>query len=59
LLDDVKIENVRQWETQFHDFMRTAHPEILDAITTDKRLTDETIEALKNAIAEYKRTVTF
>jgi F-type H+/Na+-transporting ATPase subunit alpha len=58
LLDDVKIENVRQWETQFHDFMRTAHPEILETINTDRRLTDETIEALKNAIAEFKRTVT-
>ena len=37
--------------------MRTAHPEILDRITADKKLTDETIEALKNAIIEFKRTV--
>jgi F-type H+-transporting ATPase subunit alpha len=57
LLDDVKIESVREWETQFHDLMRTAHPEVLEAITRDKRLTDETTEALKNAIAEFKRTV--
>ena len=34
-----------------------AHPEILDRITADKKLTDETIEALKNAIIEFKRTV--
>jgi hypothetical protein len=39
--------------------MLHAHREILAGIKTDKRLTDETIEALKNAIAEYKRTVTF
>ena len=58
LLDDVKIESVRDWETQFHDFMRTARPEILESITTDKKLTDETTEALKNAITEFKRTVT-
>ena len=58
-LDDVAIDNVREWENRFHEFMRTAHPEILDNITTEKRLTDENTEALKNAIAEFKRTVTF
>jgi F-type H+-transporting ATPase subunit alpha len=58
-LDDVKIENVRAWEAQFHDFMKNVHPEILDTTTKDKRLTDETIEALKQAITEFKRTVSF
>jgi F-type H+-transporting ATPase subunit alpha len=58
-LDDVKIENVRAWEAQYHDFMKNVHPEILEAITKDKRLTDETIEALKQAITEFKRTVSF
>jgi F-type H+-transporting ATPase subunit alpha len=56
-LDDVKIESVREWENQFHDFMRTAHPEVLETINADKKLTDETIEALKNAIGEFKRSV--
>ncbi len=59
LLDDTKIENVRSWEAQFHDFMKTAHAEILDTITKEKRLSDETIEALKKAIGEFKRTVSF
>src|SRR5262249_21730805 len=55
-LDDVKIENVREWEDQFHDFMKNSHPEILDSVNKDKRLSDETIEALKNAIGEFKKT---
>jgi F-type H+/Na+-transporting ATPase subunit alpha len=58
-LDDVKIENVRDWEAQFHEFMKTAHPEILDTINKEKKLSDETIEALKAAIGEFKRTVSF
>jgi len=57
-LDDVSIENVRRWEDQFHDFMRTAHPEILETITNEKRLSDEAIDRLKGAITEFKRTVT-
>ena len=58
-LDEVPIENVGQWEAGFHDFMRTAHPEILETITSEKRISDETTEALKNAIVEYNRTVKF
>jgi F-type H+-transporting ATPase subunit alpha len=56
-LDDVPIDKVRAWEDQFHEFTRTAHPEILDTITKEKSLSDATIEALKNTIAEFKRTV--
>ncbi|MEO8287995.1 MAG: F0F1 ATP synthase subunit alpha [Chloroflexota bacterium] len=59
LMDDVKIENVRSWEVQFQDYMKNAHPEILQTIVTEKRLSDETIEALKNAIGSFKKTVSF
>lgn len=59
LLDDVKIENVHNWETQFHDFMKNAHPEILETITKEKLLSDATIESSKQAIAEFKRTASF
>jgi F-type H+/Na+-transporting ATPase subunit alpha len=57
-LDEVPIEQVSRWETGFHDFMRTAHPEILDTITTEKRISDEMFEQLKSAIGEYNRTFT-
>src|SRR3954468_23394508 len=58
-LDEVKIENVRAWEDQFHDFMRNAHPEILDTIINERVLSDATTAALQGAITEFKRTVTF
>jgi F-type H+-transporting ATPase subunit alpha len=56
-LDDVPIDKVRQWETEFHRFMETAHPEIGEAITKDKALSDETIDKLKGAIDEFKKQV--
>jgi F-type H+-transporting ATPase subunit alpha len=56
-LDDVEIEKVRGWETEFHRFMDTAHPEILETITNDKALSDETIQALRGAIEEFKKQV--
>src|ERR671938_1784839 len=49
-LDDVPIEKVRQWENEFHRFMETAHPEILDTVMRDKALSDETINGLRGAI---------
>ncbi len=56
-MDDVPVEQIRSWEEQFHSFFATAHPEILETITTEKRLTDETTAALGRAIDEFKRTV--
>jgi F-type H+-transporting ATPase subunit alpha len=54
-LDDVPVDKVRDWETAFHQFMATAHPEIGQQIMTDKRLDDPLIEKLRAAIDEFKR----
>ncbi len=56
-LDDVPVAKVAAWEERFHEFMAMAHPEIGHAILRDKELKPETIEALKAAIEEFKRTV--
>ncbi|MDQ3811566.1 MAG: F0F1 ATP synthase subunit alpha [Chloroflexota bacterium] len=56
-LDDVPIERVRQWENDFHRFMDTAHPELIETITRDKALSDETISSLRGAIEEFKKQV--
>ncbi len=56
-LDDVDLDKVRAWETEFHRFMETAHPEIGETITRDKALSDETINALRAAIEEFKKQV--
>jgi F-type H+-transporting ATPase subunit alpha len=53
-LDDVPVQKVRAWETAFHQFMDSRHPEIGQAIVRDKRLTDETITLLRAAIEEFK-----
>ncbi len=56
-LDDVPIDKVRAWENEFHRFMETAHPEIISTISEEKALSDETINALKAAIDEFKKQV--
>jgi F-type H+-transporting ATPase subunit alpha len=55
-LDDVPIERVRDFEAQYLDFMRNTKSNLLAQIIEDKRLTDETIEALRAATTEFKQT---
>jgi len=57
-LDEVPIEKVRAWENEFHRFMETAHPEIGETIMKDKALSEDTINALRAAIDEFKQQVT-
>ena len=58
-LDDVPIDRVREWEEQFHEFMKNSRPQVLEKITADKMISDETTETLKAAIADFKKTVNF
>jgi len=53
----VPIDKVRAWETEFHRFMETAHPEILETIQKNKTISAETINALRAAIDEFKKQV--
>ena len=56
-LDDVPVERVQGWETDFHRFMETSHPQIGEAIAKEKVLSDETTKALSDAVEAFKKTV--
>lgn len=54
-LDDVQVEKVISWEGDFHRFIGTQHPEIVDKINKDNEIKPETEDLLKTAIAEFKK----
>ncbi|MGH7696595.1 MAG: F0F1 ATP synthase subunit alpha [Gemmatimonadaceae bacterium] len=54
-LDDVKVSDIRDWESGFHDFMTSKYPNVGDAIRKEKQLSKSTEEALKRGIADYKK----
>ena len=58
-LDDVPIEKVVAFDTAFTGFMSTNHPEIGKAIADTEDLSDETEQALKTAIEEFKQNVPY
>ncbi len=58
LLDDIPVPRVQAWETGFHKFMDTNHPDLLRGIraTCDaqQNMNDEMQANLRQAIEEYK-----
>jgi len=58
-LDDVPVDKVTVWETEFYKFMGTTHPELEKRINEDKEIKPEIEEALKAAIMEFKGGSTY
>ncbi|MCX7694742.1 MAG: F0F1 ATP synthase subunit alpha [Caloramator sp.] len=53
-LNDIKVEDVRRFEKEYLDFLKTHKREILNAIVDKKELTDEIKKMLEDAIIEFK-----
>jgi F-type H+-transporting ATPase subunit alpha len=53
-LDDVAVEDIAQWEIDFHIFMEENHSAVLSDIRTSGKLEEETKETLKSAIDTFK-----
>jgi F-type H+-transporting ATPase subunit alpha len=58
-LDDVPVNKVRDFETAFHRFMASSHPDTGEAIEDKKEITPEIEEKLKAAIDEFKQTMPY
>jgi len=55
-LDEVDIDQVRQWELGFLETMRAKHQAVLGGIREGGQLTDELTEQLQSAIGGYNET---
>ena len=54
-LDDVPLEDVRRFETEFLDYVQRNQAGIYDTIRETRELPDETVNALKEAVEEFRR----
>ncbi len=52
-LDDVEPDDVMDWESQFRDYMRDSHDEVLQSIRDEGEISDETQENLREAIEHF------
>jgi F-type H+-transporting ATPase subunit alpha len=53
-LDDVKVQEIRQWERDFLEYLEASHPDVLKDIRTKKALDDDITLRLKAAITAFK-----
>jgi F-type H+-transporting ATPase subunit alpha len=62
-LDDVPVNSVSQWRSDFWEFLRSAHPEVRQMIydnRLDKKFPPPDVKnALEDAIKEFKQTSTY
>jgi F-type H+/Na+-transporting ATPase subunit alpha len=55
-LDDVPVEDIRRFESEFLDYMRRNHGGLLTSIRETNNLTDDNVTTLKDAIDRFRRT---
>jgi len=54
-LDDVPVEDISRFETDFLDYLRRSHDGILQTIRETSKLSEDTITALKDAVDEFRK----
>jgi F-type H+-transporting ATPase subunit alpha len=57
IIDDVPVEQVREFESQYLDYLRTSKPELLERIVKEQRLSDELIADLRTASNDFKSSI--
>ncbi|MDQ3539448.1 MAG: F0F1 ATP synthase subunit alpha [Chloroflexota bacterium] len=59
IIDDVPVEEVRNFEGELLETFRTSHQDLLDRIREEKALSDELVESLTRATKDFKSTHTY
>lgn len=54
--DDLDVHKILDFEKGLLNYLKSTKKEILDTIRDEKKLSDETIEKLKTAISEFKKS---
>jgi F-type H+-transporting ATPase subunit alpha len=55
LLDDVPVEDIRRFEREFLDHLHHEKSALMQSIAESKDLSDDTVEALKSALGDFKK----
>lgn len=55
-LDNIPVEKVQEFESEYHEFMKRKNTKILDEISEGKKPSDELIKKVDKTIQEFKKT---
>lgn len=54
-LDDIKVESVRRFEEEYHNFIKRNHPGIIKILSTGEKPSDEILKKMEKATTEFKK----
>jgi F-type H+-transporting ATPase subunit alpha len=54
-VDAIPVDEIRPWESAFLRNLRASHGDLLQTISEEKRISDETEAALQEAIEAFNR----
>jgi F-type H+-transporting ATPase subunit alpha len=54
-LDDVPVQDIRRFERDFLEYVAHSHKGVYESILQSGQLSDDTIETLKGAVADFKK----
>jgi F-type H+-transporting ATPase subunit alpha len=54
-LDDVPVEDIGRFETDFLDYLRRSHEGVLQTIRESLQLSEDTVASLKDAVDEFRK----
>jgi F-type H+-transporting ATPase subunit alpha len=57
-LDDVPVEDIRRFDSEFLEYLDRAKPEVFEAIRSTNELSDDTVTVLQAALGEFKKQFT-
>jgi F-type H+-transporting ATPase subunit alpha len=55
-VDDVEVDDIRRFESEFLGFVENAHPAILETLRTKKAIDDNLIAEMTEAVKDFKAT---
>lgn len=55
-LDNIPVEKVQEFESEYHEFMKRKNAKTLDEISEGKKPSDELIKKIDKSIQEFKKT---
>lgn len=56
--DDIPVEAISRFETEYHDFIRSKHKNLIDALSNGDKPDDKLISQIQKATQDFKKTFT-
>jgi len=58
-LDDIPVNQIQKFETEYHEYMKRNHKKIIDDLSKGNKPNDDLVKQIEKATSEFKKTFKF